>query len=206
MSDSSDDMEFYSGFLDDEDDCESCDELKEKLRDLKAENNELRLKYIAAASGRQYDANFYAAEKAELQKQLHKYKDRFDDAIEGTVTAYKFKVSKLKAENEGLREYRDKIYDYVQGTGNTSSKFLGHHVADALVNDHKLLKKENAKLHPVVKVLRGAISLAVEYLSSCGYGVKTADREPEDYMIIDLRQALTETEKILGGEDDKKTT
>lgn len=208
MSDSSDDMEFYSGFLDDEDDCESCDELKEKLRDLKAENNELRLKYIAAASGRQYDANFYAAEKAELQKQLHKYKDRFDDAIEGTVTAYKFKVSKLKAENEGLREYRDKIYDYVQGTGNTSSKFLGHHVADALVNDHKLLKKENAKLHSAVKVLRGALEF---YRQKHIWGNGCAAIDPCDTYTCELnvlrggktaRKALTETEKILGVDDD----
>lgn len=158
---------------------------KQDYDSLKAENNELRLKYIAAASGRQYDANFYAAEKAELQKQLHKYKDRFDDAIEGTVTAYKFKVSKLKAENERLK------LSMTTGDRNWT-----------------VMLKEIDRLHSAVKVLRGALEF---YRQKHIWGNGCAAIDPCDTYTCELnvlrggktaRKALTETEKILGVDDD----
>lgn len=60
---------------------------------------------------------------------------------------------KLQKENEALKKYQDYIYDYVQCTGNTDAKFLGLHLADALVQDHKKLKKENDELRELNKLL-----------------------------------------------------
>ena len=50
------------------------------------------------------------------------------------------KIESMQSEIDSLKEYRDKIYDYVQCTGNTGAEFLGYHVADALVMDHKKLR------------------------------------------------------------------
>ena len=63
--------------------------------------------------------------------------------------------SELEDKIEYLKIYRDKIYDYVQATGNTSPKTLGYHVADALVMDHKDLK---AKLQIADALLKRVVN------------------------------------------------
>jgi hypothetical protein len=58
--------------------------------------------------------------------------------------------AELELQMEGFKKYEEFIYDYVQGTGNTSDKHLGLHLADALVRDHQDLKTKNAQLKELV--------------------------------------------------------
>jgi len=52
------------------------------------------------------------------------------------------------------------------------------------------LKSQNQALRDQVSVAMGSLVTAEKYLASCGYGVKSADREPEDYMVVDFRRAI----------------
>ncbi len=65
-------------------------------------------------------------------------------------------------EIEHLKEYRNHIFEYVQGTGATKDKYLGFHLAEAIVNDHKDLKQENQSLRARVALLEMAVRTAHE--------------------------------------------
>jgi FtsZ-binding cell division protein ZapB len=85
----------------------------------------------------------------DLQKDSDLYQEKIATLDKENQDLFSVNMKLLK-ENEHLKQYEEFIYDYVQGTGNTSAKFLGLHLADALVRDHKDLK---AKLEIAVEAL-----------------------------------------------------
>ncbi|MCP3684572.1 MAG: hypothetical protein GY861_18045 [bacterium] len=59
-----------------------------------------------------------------------------------TIAEHVAKRVELRDEIEILKEYQTHIFNYVQCTNNTSAKFLGWHIAEALVEDHKMQKAD----------------------------------------------------------------
>ena len=100
---------------------------------------------------------------------------------------------KLLAENEDLKVYKDQVWSYVQGTGNTSPKTLGFHVAEALVMDHKDLKKERDRALAMLKK-------AAQYLreGKAKFAPNTTNSFVDDW--------LAEYRREFGGEGNEKET
>lgn len=78
------------------------------------------------------------------------------DSLRSRVLIQRDQLQTAQKKIAEIEKYKDKIYDYVQCTGNTSAEFFGYHLADALVNDHKKLKQRIAELEKGILVFNAA--------------------------------------------------
>jgi len=100
----------------------------------------------------------------------------------------------MEAELNSLREYQTHIYDYVQCSNNTSPKFLGYHVAEALVLDHKESKEEIKRLGEKVEEMRGALEKCAQFKEEWTntYGIRQKSRPA---CSIEARELLTKLQE-----------
>lgn len=98
---------------------------------------------------------------------------------------------KASDELEVAKKYEKIIYDYVQGTGNTSSKTLGLHVAEALVMDHKELKAKLAQAEAEIERLNRVIAKELSENDELG-----AEYTYVNALKAKLQQAEAEIERL----------